>query len=155
MHSDKQQGEHVLWELKPLAPAFISEVKGPRPRLQVSLSLKMRSLMSFCEFSKRLVLWPSGIVEISVSGMRVQVRTEGILAYHCVVRAWKSWVCWRLACTEMHLWIHLTRRSREGVTSLAPCRIPPGSILACLVMNMIFTQTVKSYTLDFTLCEYA
>lgn len=41
--------------------------------------------MSFCEASKRLVLWPSGIVEISVSGRRVQVRTEGILVDHCVV----------------------------------------------------------------------
>lgn len=41
--------------------------------------------MSFCEVSKRLVLRPSGIVEISVPERRAQVRTEVILVGHRVV----------------------------------------------------------------------
>lgn len=42
--------------------------------------------MSFCEVSKRLVLWPSGIVEISVPERRAHVRIEVTLVDHRVVR---------------------------------------------------------------------
>lgn len=54
-------GEHVLSELTPLAPAFSSEVKGPRPGLQVSLSLKLRSLFLFVKFLKG---WFCGLLEL-------------------------------------------------------------------------------------------
>lgn len=43
----------------------------------------------------------------------------------------------------------------EGVTCLASDDILPGSSQAYLVMNIIFIQTFKSYTLDFTLYECA
>lgn len=43
-------------------------------------------LVRICKASKGLVLWPSRILEISVSGRRVQVRTEGVLVEQHEVR---------------------------------------------------------------------
>lgn len=66
------------------------ELRGPRPELRVSLALK--ALRSMCllveigEVSKRLMLWPPRILEISVAGRRVQVRTKGLFVEHHQVR---------------------------------------------------------------------
>lgn len=136
------------------------KLRGPRQELQVSLALK--ALRSVCllvengEVSKSLVLWPSRILEISVAGRRVQVRTEGLFAEH-----------------------HQVRKSLKELRLLEVGR--PGNVLASVLEREgdwggdlpgiwwysawlqqglfshehLFIQTFKSYTLDFTLYECA
>lgn len=56
--------------------------------------ISFESFEGVCVFSWKLVkfqkgwyrIWPSGVLEISVAGRRVQVRTKGVLVKHPQVR---------------------------------------------------------------------
>lgn len=87
----------------------------------------------------------------------MKVRTEGIFIEHHHVRKSVKAEFDRGSpapkCTD-----RCTTREggrQKGVTCLASDEILPGSSGADLVMNIIFIQTFKGYTLEFTLYECA